>query len=374
MTRFASIESLRGVAAALVLFAHVKFSVIDACGSDALPDLLRPMWGACGVDLFFVISGFVIALTLDRPGATWRSFLAARIARVVPIYFVFTLICLAIPVVVCVPVTRNVLVNSFAFLPVLDSGRFSGTVHPYGWTLCFELWFYLAATVTAAIAGPRVVPACLIAIFGIGPLLWLAIGYDHPWYLPRFVLSPMVVEFALGGVAYRLTRRARGRWAGAATLAAGVAGLAIGAFRGDRLAVYSEVLANPAVALERVVCWGLPSFLIVTGTAAVERAGGWRGRRVAAALGAISFSLYLVQPIMLFAVGSLGSRIVGAAPWAVAGSAVTVVFVTATMTHRVIEQPLIATARRRLEGWLGVSRGDSIPMNRLRGRHVPGTC
>jgi exopolysaccharide production protein ExoZ len=376
MARFTSIEWLRGIAATLVLFAHLKFPVTDACGTSAVPGALRATWGACGVDLFFVISGFVIGLTLDRPGMTWRSFVAARVARVVPVYFLFTLVCLAMPAVVCVPLSPNVVADSFLFLPLLDFPEFAGTVHPYGWTLSFEIWFYLVSTIAAVAAGPRAAPVSLAAVFVAGPLLLLAVGYDHAWYFPRFALSPLVVDFALGCVAYRISRRPPPAAAGLAVLTAGFVGLVVGTTGGDGLAVYSGVLANRGTALERVVCWGLPSFLIVTGAAAVERrAGWWPGPRAAAFLGGISFSLYLVQPVVLFAVGSLGQSIGGGPPWAVAGVAATLVFVTARTVHRLVEQPLVAGTRRRLERWLAVSRpARSTPLSPVGAQHVPGAC
>jgi exopolysaccharide production protein ExoZ len=359
MTRITSIESLRGVAAALVLFAHVKFPVIDACGVSELPQVLRPAWGACGVDLFFVISGFVISLTLDRPGMTWRAFVAARVARVVPVYFVFTLACLVIPAVVCVQLTPKVVADSFLFLPLFDADRFAGTIHPYGWTLSFEIWFYLVATVTAVIAGPRAVPVRLAALFIAGVLVLFVVGYDRAWYFPRFALCPMVVEFALGCVAYRITCRPVPLGVGLAILAVGLAGIVLGSFRGDRLAIYAAVLSDPGLALERVAYWGLPSFLIVTGATAIERrTGWWPARRAAVFFGGISFSLYLVQPIILFVVGSLCQLIGGLSPWTVVGAAVIAVFVTATVTYRRVELPVVAGTRRRLEQWLRVTRAD----------------
>jgi peptidoglycan/LPS O-acetylase OafA/YrhL len=360
MTRFAGIESLRGVAAGLVLYAHLWIPIFDACGATAPPRAFRATWGAFGVDLFFVISGFVIALTLDRPGINWRSFLAARIARVAPIYFVFTAVCLAIPPVVCVPVTANVVADSFAFLPVLDADRYAGAIHPYGWTLSFEIWFYVVATAAAVVAGPRVAPGWMIVMFLAGPFVLIAIGYAHPWYFPRFALSPLVIEFALGCVAYRLTYLSLSCGMGVAALTAGLAGLFLGTFREDRVAFHWEVLADPGLAVERVVYWGLPSFLLVAGVAAIERrTGWWPGRPAAAWFGGISYSLYLVQPIVLFAVGTLCKWIDGVSPWAVAGAAVTGVFVTAAIVHRVVEKPVVAGTRRRLERWLRATGRES---------------
>ena len=184
MTRYASIEALRGAAALLVLLAHVKFPVIDACGADALPDVLRGGWGACGVDLFFVISGFVIGLTLDRPGVTWRSFLAARLARVVPVYFLFTAVCLAIPAVVCVPVDperRGRLVRLSAPVRCPPVRRDDSPVRVDAVVRDLVLPGRDGRRRDCRPAGG---PVCLATVFLAGPLALSAAGYDGPWYFP----------------------------------------------------------------------------------------------------------------------------------------------------------------------------------------------
>jgi exopolysaccharide production protein ExoZ len=357
MTRLASLESLRGAAALMVLFAHVKFPVMDACGTGAVPSILRPMWGACGVDLFFVISGFVIGLTIDRSGMTWRAFLAARVARVVPMYALFSLVCLVVSGVVCFRLSPNVVANSFLFLPLFDTNQFSGTLHPYGWTLSFEIMFYLTAAATLAVAGAARAPIWLAVIFGTCPFVLLYSGYDDSWYFPRFAFSPMVMEFSLGCLAHRLTCRHSSLGLGVTALLAGVALLALGSFRADRLATYLGVLGDVRLASERVAVWGLPSFLIVGGAAAIERRNGWwPGERVAFFLGSISFSLYLVQPIALFVVGSVFLRLGWSEPWIVVVAAVALAVGAARITNRVAEQPLVTGTRKRLERWLGVSK------------------
>ena len=96
--------------------------------------------GAIGVDLFFVISGFVMALTAARfTGAHGAgTFLALRFVRIAPLYY---LACLAMLVLVFNPgaqLGRETLLNSITFIPVFDDGRYSWPVHYLGWTLAFE--------------------------------------------------------------------------------------------------------------------------------------------------------------------------------------------------------------------------------------------
>ena len=81
------IQVLRGVAALFVMFAHLKFNLGIPAENTANTRWLAANIGAIGVDIFFVISGFVIAMTAAKLGDNWRAFLAHRIARIVPLYF-----------------------------------------------------------------------------------------------------------------------------------------------------------------------------------------------------------------------------------------------------------------------------------------------
>ena len=84
-----SIQVLRFVAALMVVYLHASFLAFTATGSyGILPANLSEL-GNAGVDIFFVISGLIIAKV--APGRTAREFMASRIKRVVPIYFVFTI-------------------------------------------------------------------------------------------------------------------------------------------------------------------------------------------------------------------------------------------------------------------------------------------
>lgn len=87
-----NIQSLRAIAAILVVFVHLEVFLhhLD----------LKP-FGHCGVDIFFVISGFIMVQTTRRGGHSPARFMANRIARVVPLYWLLTLgvfsLALAVP-------------------------------------------------------------------------------------------------------------------------------------------------------------------------------------------------------------------------------------------------------------------------------------
>lgn len=190
-----NIQALRFVAAFAILFTHAATHFLP---SDSL--VLDLPWTA-GVDLFYVISGFIMAwLTAGSPGGgrEARRFLLRRIIRIVPPYWAFTL--LAIATILVLPgEIGNVrldgasVATSLLFLPW---PRPDGTLSPLlaqGWTLIYEMSFYLAVAATLAV---RVRPTVLCALF----VIIAALHYALPgsWWMARFYSQPIILEFAAG--------------------------------------------------------------------------------------------------------------------------------------------------------------------------------
>ncbi|MFC6048351.1 acyltransferase family protein, partial [Methylobacterium hispanicum] len=97
--RLHGIQVLRGAAALMVVLHHLRHELAAlGLGADALAQL--PLWA--GVDVFFAISGFIIVHATgpayEGPGGR-RRFLAHRVARVVPLYWLVTLAYLAVALV-----------------------------------------------------------------------------------------------------------------------------------------------------------------------------------------------------------------------------------------------------------------------------------
>lgn len=140
--QFEFIQAIRGIAAVLVVYFHTGHS---------------PKFGAFGVDIFFVLSGAVMAMLMSQ-GPSGPDFLGRRLARIFPLYFLATT---AAYVVSCllpsartsgnVPTLVDYL-KSIAFIP--HEAR-NGEIVPVlgvGWTLNYEMAFYLCCALTCYIA------------------------------------------------------------------------------------------------------------------------------------------------------------------------------------------------------------------------------
>jgi exopolysaccharide production protein ExoZ len=274
--RLGSIQILRAVAALMVALFHAcQWSQVDFAV------------GAAGVDLFFLISGFVLwTATQARPVAP-GAFLLARLRRVAPLYWLATLAAFAIalwrpqalPIVH--PDLRH-LILSLLFIPHTDPQGGPFPLLPPGWTLTYEALFYLAFAV--ALAAPRdrrlqVLSGLLLAASLVG------FGY-HGWY--TLLANPLLLEFLAGVGLARLW--ARGRLSRASTAAAwGLVGAGAGVLAILQVSGVRDDFWRP-------VLWGPPAALIVAGALALEGRApfGVLGRALER-VGDASYSLYLVQ-------------------------------------------------------------------------------
>jgi exopolysaccharide production protein ExoZ len=192
--RLESIQVLRAVAALLVLFAHAWPQLAYYGVPDAIPNFT---FGAIGVDLFFVISGFIMVYTSEplfgQPGA-WRAFAFRRLLRVVPMYWALTTVLL---ILWCrgggIPSYSSVehVVGSYLFLPVTTN---VGTTEPLlgvGWTLNHEMFFYALFACTIALHRRLAVLSLTALIIAITALPTSA----APWSVWA---SPYLYEFAAG--------------------------------------------------------------------------------------------------------------------------------------------------------------------------------
>lgn len=142
-----SIQALRALAAWLVVFHHYIQVVHSNNLQGQLPQALK-MYGALGVDLFFIISGFVIYISSVGKNVTPGIFALHRLARIVPAYWIFTGI-LATALVIdptflsLTHFNTELLLKSLFFIPMPNpSGIGIFPLLPVGWTLNYEMVFY----------------------------------------------------------------------------------------------------------------------------------------------------------------------------------------------------------------------------------------
>jgi peptidoglycan/LPS O-acetylase OafA/YrhL len=173
------IQSLRGVAVILVVLTHARYFFLNTPLWGMAEQVMLP--GAMGVDLFFVISGFIMVYTTRDSDGSLRyagDFMLKRFARIWPAYAVITLIWL------CVNydgfgflsdrgLVRNLLL-SLSFVPANPASPLYFNVSlPLGWTLDFEMYFYVIFAVSLLFKRLR----------------WLALG---GWILATVLLLPSV--------------------------------------------------------------------------------------------------------------------------------------------------------------------------------------
>lgn len=259
--KFRSIQLLRAAAAVGVLLCHTAGWQL----------------GAAGVDLFFVISGFIIGTVM--PGRDARSFLADRLRRIYPIYFI-TLVPWAIIGLLFATIPADRLAASLTLWP-LWGGGFVIPFNPPAWTLCFEMLFYLGATISLALRR-KWVP---FAIFGAAALLFQL----SPGPFLGFIGNPMILEFCAGLLLTRLPRRAD------VAATAIPLGLLIFALSPAALLADGASAIDAARSLTRLLWWGVPAFLLAYAALTFEKAFAGRLWNGGVLIGDASYSLYLVH-------------------------------------------------------------------------------
>lgn len=343
----ANIQSLRGVAALLVVLFHL--ASIEANYGHGYR-LSSDIWtiGMSGVDLFFVISGFVmVTVTRGRfgiPGESLR-FMLHRATRIYPLYWMFSLLVLAAFLIGPGLMKRSLqggevdLAASFLLLPQEGLPLLMA-----GWTLVHEMYFYcvfaLLLLFPERLLG-RLLAGWAIAIAGAAVIVPAAADATL-----RLVTHPLTLEFIAGGLAALFVHRSSPRAAGRC-LTAGIVLWLVGYLMHVRLGYGSE----PAGGL-RVLVFGMPAALVVHGLAALEIGAGRTLPAWSVRLGDASYSLYLSHVLVMGALARIGTTLpqAGDPAWRPVLLAMLVTAATGfgIACHRHIEAPLLRISRRLL--------------------------
>src|SRR6185437_8974059 len=223
---FATIQVLRGVAALLVVLFHlVDAERIYGRGPMLLDGIAR--LGFAGVDVFFVISGFVmVSVTQGLYGLPKNAalFLGRRVARIYPMYWLFTTVIVLMMLVMPHAVDPSFFAKSkLASYLLWPTGALP--ILQVGWTLTYEMFFYLVIAAGIAMLRERWVPL-LLAGWAVAVLLAQSLTPTHPWQ--AVVTSPMAWEFIAGGLIAAYWRKLPAA-AGRPVLWLGVAAFLLGA-------------------------------------------------------------------------------------------------------------------------------------------------
>ncbi|MEM1126681.1 MAG: acyltransferase [Bacteroidota bacterium] len=311
--RLESIQVLRGLAALLVVLLHL--SVAERKYGDP-EQLLLPLLtiGNAGVDLFFVISGFVMVVsTRGRWGQAAQvvPFWTRRALRIYPVYWVY----LALVALVCV--VQPGWVNAASGAPPGPWASIllwpTGQVHlvMVAWTLEYELFFYLLFGALMVVP-PRYFAAVLLAVLGGLVVLGAAWGPTAPAL--RVATSALLLEFGAGvvlGLAYVRGPPPEGRaWLGPLAAGTGAALLLVQALGLE----WPALLGLGGTDFDRPVGYGGPAALLVYGFVRGEQQTRRSWPRLLTRLGDASYTLYLSHILVLAAVGRLW-RLAGLDAW-----------------------------------------------------------
>jgi exopolysaccharide production protein ExoZ len=339
-TALHSVQLLRAVAALAVVLFHTQQSFARDVSPPAFPlESYLFEFGAVGVHVFFVISGLVMVITTYGKSFSLAKFLRRRILRIYPIYW----ICAAIYVLAYALIgegydnTPGQWAGALLLLPG-DSSRIIGP----GWTLAYEMYFYLAFALTMAVSSKTrrisqtgaliVLAGVFLGAMALGALL----SPENEMF--QLITNVLLVEFLAGTAIGWLvaTSRLPLRWGGLILAAA--------------FMLYLGFIVVGFDATTRVVTMGVPSFLLVLGVVCLEKRYGARPviQRLAR-LGDSSYALYLIHIIAIALLLRLANALALGdvlEPAIVALCLAVPLVAVGEFLHRLIELPLLHRLNR----------------------------
>lgn len=333
-SRLSVLDSLRFVAAFGVVAFHYTGNT-PAWDNQHAPGHLERIarigvYGAMGVPLFFVISGFVILMTAW--GRDVPQFVASRIGRLFPAYW--AAVCVSLILVFLVwpdalgghPTKANALLNLTMFQGAYGVHDLDG---PY-WTLWYEARFYLLIAVFLLIGITR---QRILAFAALWPVLGAVAAAAGQNFLTALLMPDYAPYFAGGMLLYVLYRDGHdlGTWLllGMQTLLA--LHFAMGYYPSALPTATGEPVSTVVVAAVSFACFGLVALTTLTPLRHVDA-------RWMTTLGALTYPLYLIhENLGIWIIHSLRPHV---GPWLAGAVAVASALAAAWLLHRFVEQPL----------------------------------
>ena len=332
--RIEAIDALRGLAAlAVVLFHYVAFIPLMGISVGPIGSVVVALtrYGYLGVPIFFVLSGYVIAMTASRytfTPSTGARFILRRLVRIAPPYWVMVLLTAATLIAgrtagyfKNTPVTSGQVVAHLAYAQNVLGFRALDVAY---WTLCLEVQFYLVFALSAVAlhrSSPRLhlvwfaalsIGSFLINWFDLVPQAW----FPHLWY-----------QFGVGVLVYD-----------------------VGRVRSARPALFLLLAILVGLGISR----SQPADLVVVFVAGLllsrNRPSGSASAssKVLLGLGQISYSLYLVHGFVgmglhiVFRSSAISS---GPAAWIAVAVGIAGSLAFATAFHYLCERPVVGWSR-----------------------------
>ncbi|MEO0440021.1 MAG: acyltransferase [Pseudomonadota bacterium] len=284
-SKIQSIQFLRFVAATLVVLFHSHLAISTRLSPDSAVDrdLYLFGFGAVGVHIFFVISGYIMVLTNSRPDRPFsaKQFYKKRFVRIYPIYWLIAVLYLVINPLLgfTYELTPYSLLSSFLLLP-----DHAPLIIGPAWTLAYEMYFYLIfglAMIFGLLRG-----LILLSLFFILSMATGVFARPENEFL-ALMTNSLLAEFLVGAWIAWVTLRVRfPAWMGYAALAGSVL-------------LYAGGIAIGYESMPSAIIWGIPSALLIFGAVVLERHIQPEFVTRLSPLGDSSYTLYLVHILLI---------------------------------------------------------------------------
>ncbi|WP_311268091.1 acyltransferase [Sphingobium sp. WCS2017Hpa-17] len=335
--RSLSIHYLRAVAALMVVAYHIFSYRLVRVPAD---DPRYFLWLQFGVAIFFMISGYVMVSSTQGRAVTPLGFLARRVKRIAPLYWMVTLFSL----LSLGGVDAGRLIASLCFLPWIDpaTGRIGLPVLDVGWTLNYEMAFYVLFALSLHL--PRNV--AIWSVIALLALLSSLVPLAGTHGMTLFLFQPFLLDFAAGMMIAHMRIRAP-RWL---------------------LPVGFLLLATLHAGIgARLLAVTLPAGLIIASALAWDDVlQQWRWPML---LGDASYAIYLTHIFVILAIQAMGGPIFP--PVLMLGGTIMTCALVGILAHLILERRLfrwVTAWLRRTASWNG-----AMPAPPQRRRSVIGS-
>jgi|GEM_PF-921569 len=289
------VQCLRGVAVLLVVWFHsivtIDYQAVSIQSSWGFID----QFGAVGVDIFFVISGFVVYLSASNSSSV-SEFFVKRILRIWPLYFVATLAYLLVMPAEAQNIGR--IVASLLFIEPFNTDRAFPTLEP-GWSLMFEVAFYSIVACAMLWRSVRPLPERILILFGIMIVASAIIDFPRPM---NVFGNPIALEFVFGVLIAWVWSKypVLPVWVTSLTFVSSSVIFLSTALYGNGNVFEGLGIIDASKSWDRVRVWGVSSALLLASAVFREHRRGVGGLWVF--LGNSSFSIYLfhMHVVMFF--------------------------------------------------------------------------
>lgn len=299
-----SIQMFRGIAAMMVVVFHFREVLPSNYNSFLGHFIIR---GYSGVDLFFVISGFIAYYTVENCDYSGEykglHYLFKRIAKIIPLYYLFTFMSAGH--------TYDSLyqtLKSLCFIP-LGLGRegpiYGGARVGQGWTLNYEFYFYLMVSLSFLFGKFKwvfTIGMILLLIFIPAMILplpknYLFEGFNFNLPYLGLITNPINIEFIIGiavGFIYSKMKEKGGYVWYAVSALIGI---------GFMMNYY-----NPFIYSSRISAWAIPAALLILSFLKLEKARLLKVPNIMKDIGNRSFSIYIIHAGVIGAITKIASH------------------------------------------------------------------